>query len=213
MSGPNAGSPGGAALPAYPHTIWDDAIALVIGVTLVSLGITLYGAVQITTSGLAGLSLLLSYVSRFDAGTLFFLLNVPFMAFGFWRMGWKVLLRSAITIAAVAIMTRTAPHYLTLGWVAPGYAALMGGVLVGMGVLGLARHRTGLGGTMLVALYLQERYGLSVGWTQLAFDTLVMVGALFVLDWQQVALSMFGAFVLNLIVAMNHKPGRYLGVS
>ncbi|MCK8787695.1 YitT family protein [Roseomonas sp. NAR14] len=184
-----------------------------IGVTMVSLGLVLYGEARLTTSGLAGLALLLSYATPLDTGTLFFLLNLPFMLFGLRMMGRRVLLRTLLTIAAVAVTTRLAPHLIVIGWVSPTYAAVAGGILLGMGVLSLLRHRTGLGGTNLVAMYLQERYGWSAGWTQLAFDTLVMLGALFALDWHQVALSMVGALVLNLIVAMNHKPGRYLGVS
>ncbi|WP_424814257.1 YitT family protein [Roseococcus sp. YIM B11640] len=213
LPAPRKGPQAGATLVGSPHSLWDDAAALVIGVSMVSLGLSLYAEARLTTSGLAGLALLLGYVTPLDPGTLFFLLNIPFLVFGATRMGWKVLLRTVVTIAAVAIATRLAPYWIAIGWVAPPYAALLGGVLIGMGVLGLVRHRTGLGGTNLVAMYLQEKRGWSAGWLQLGFDALVMLAALFVLDWRQVALSMFGALVLNLIVAMNHKPGRYLGVS
>ena len=62
-------------------------------------------------------------------------------------------------------------------------------------------------------MHLQERRGWRAGYVQLGFDALVMLAACAVLDPRQVGLSMFGALVVNLIVAMNHRPGRYLGVS
>ena len=205
--------PIGMSGAVYPHRLHEDAAALVLGTFLVSLGLALYGEARIVTSGLAGLALLMGYVTPWDPGTLFLALNLPFLAFGLRRMGWKVLARTVVAIAAISLLTRYTPQWLGLVHVSPIYAMLMGGILLGMGALALVRHRTGLGGVNLVAMDLQERRGWRAGYVQLAFDGLVMLGACFVLEWQQVALSMAGALVLNLILAMNHKPGRYLGVS
>ncbi|NTW40614.1 MAG: YitT family protein, partial [Cellulomonadaceae bacterium] len=33
-----------------------------------------------------------------------------------------------------------------------------------------------------------------------------------VADWRTVGLSLIGAVVVNLVLALNHRPGRYLGV-
>ncbi|MBP0491178.1 YitT family protein [Roseomonas sp. SG15] len=200
-------------LPASPHRLHEDLAALVLGTFMVSLGLVLYGEARLATSGLAGLALLLGYATPFNAGTLFFLLNLPFLVFGFWRMGWRVLLRTLVAIAAVSLLTRFAPLWVDVAHVSPLYGALMGGILIGMGALALVRHRTGLGGTNLVAMYLQERRGWRAGYIQLGFDLLVMLVACTVLEPRQVGISLFGAVVVNLIVAMNHKPGRYLGVS
>jgi uncharacterized membrane-anchored protein YitT (DUF2179 family) len=196
-----------------PHSLYEDVAALILGTTMVSLGLALYGEARLVTSGLAGLALLLGYVTPMNAGTLFFLLNIPFLLFGWRQMGWRVLLRTAIAIAGVSLLTRFAPLWLGFSHVSPVYAAIMGGILIGMGALALIRHRTGLGGTQLVAMHLQEKRGWRAGYLQLGFDTLVMLGACFALDWGRVGLSMLGALVVNLILAMNHKPGRYLGVS
>ncbi|MCR0981994.1 YitT family protein [Roseomonas populi] len=200
-------------LSPSPHRLYEDAAALLLGTFMVSLGLVLYGEARLVTSGLAGLALLLGYVTPLNAGTLFFLLNLPFLVFGLWRMGWRVLLRTLVAIGAVSLLTRFAPLWVDMQHVSPFYGALMGGILIGMGALALVRHRTGLGGTNLVAMHLQEKRGWRAGYVQLGFDVLVMLAACTVLDPQQVGLSMFGAVVVNLIVAMNHKPGRYLGVS
>jgi hypothetical protein len=46
----------------------------------------------------------------------------------------------------------------------------------------------------------------------MALDSLIVVGGLVVADGQRVALSVLGAVVLNLTLAINHRPGRYLAV-
>lgn len=48
---------------------------------------------------------------------------------------------------------------------------------------------------------------------QLGIDGLIMLIAFLVLPADRVALSVLGAVALNLIIALNHKPGRYMGVS
>lgn len=203
----------GVPLPLYPHRLYEDAAALVLGTFMVGLGLVLYGEARIVTSGLAGLALLLGYASPLDPGTLFFALNLPFLAFGWRRMGWRVMLRTVIAIGVISLLTRFSPLWLGIAHLSPVYAAVMGGILMGMGALALVRHRTGLGGINLVAMDLQERRGWRAGYVQLAFDALVMLGACFVLEGRELVLSMLGALVLNMILAMNHKPGRYLGVS
>ena len=47
----------------------------------------------------------------------------------------------------------------------------------------------------------------------MAFDVAIVVAAFAIVEPARVALSVLGAVALNLVVAINHKPGRYLGVS
>ena len=48
---------------------------------------------------------------------------------------------------------------------------------------------------------------------QLAIDVLILFASLLVLDLDRLALSLLGIAVLNLVLATNHRPGRYTGVS
>jgi len=43
------------------------------------------------------------------------------------------------------------------------YAAVFGGFAMGVGLLILFRHRASLGGVNILALFLQERFGLRAG--------------------------------------------------
>jgi uncharacterized membrane-anchored protein YitT (DUF2179 family) len=72
---------------------------------------------------------------------------------------------------------------------------------------------TDIGGINVLALYAQERYGLRAGYVILAVDALILFAALFIIDQNKVVLSVLGTAMLNLVTAINHKPGRYVGVS
>jgi len=65
----------------------------------------------------------------------------------------------------------------------------------------------------LVAIDLQERFGLRAGYVLLAVDLAILAGAAVFLPLERIALSVLGAGVLNLILALNHRPGRYRGMS
>jgi uncharacterized membrane-anchored protein YitT (DUF2179 family) len=128
-------------------------------------------------------------------------------------MGWRFGLRTFIAVGLVSLFTWATPFWLRIETVEPLYAALAGGSLMGLGLLALFRHRTGLGGINILALYLQERHGIRAGWFQLAVDGAILVAAFLLLPPSRVVVSLAGTAVLNLILAVNHKPGRYLGVT
>ena len=76
----------------------------------------------------------------------------------------------------------------------------------------LFRHRASLGGLNVLVLYLQERFGWRAGKVQMAMDSVIVLGALWIADPSRVGWSVLGAVVLNLVLAVNHRPGRYMAV-
>jgi len=129
------------------------------------------------------------------------------------RMGWKLTLRTFLAVLLVSALSKMTPSWISLDHVHPMYGAIIGGALMGIGLLILFRHRASLGGINILALYLQERYRLRAGYIQLGLDTAILLCSLTVLEYDKFALSLAGAAVLNLILATNHRPGRYVGVS
>jgi uncharacterized membrane-anchored protein YitT (DUF2179 family) len=204
-------SPSDAA--AGRHRLYEDVLAMLTGTLLTSLGITLYSKAMLATGGVTGLALLLQYATKFSFGTIFFVINLPFYLLAIRRMGWPFTIRTFIAVALVSVFARLTPLWIDVSALQPVYAAVMGGALMGLGMLILFRHRTGLGGMNILALYLQDKRLVRAGYFQLAVDILILITALFVLDYKQVLLSMLGAVVLNLVIAINHRPGRYLGIS
>ena len=87
---------------------------------------------------------------------------------------------------------------------------MLGGVLMGNGFLILFRHHASLGGLGILALLLQKTRGWRAGYVQMAVDAAIVVAAIATVPWPRVAMSVLGAVVLNLVIATNHRPGRYV---
>ncbi|MDI5919600.1 YitT family protein [Halomonas sp. LR5S13] len=200
-------------LPTDPHRAHEDVMAMLVGTLFVALGVSFYTQAMLLTGSTAGLAFLLQYATGWRFGIGFFLINLPFYWLAVRRMGWSFTLRTFVAIGLVSLFSELTAGWIRIEWLQPLYAALMGGSLIGIGMLVLFRHRTSLGGINILALFLQDRYGWRAGYVQLGIDALIMLVALLVLPMERVGLSVLGAVALNLIIALNHKPGRYMGVS
>jgi uncharacterized membrane-anchored protein YitT (DUF2179 family) len=199
-----------APLAHRPH---EDAQALLTGTLFVALGVVLFGHAGLLTGGTAGLAFLLHYASGLDFGLAFFLVNLPFYAFAWSRMGAVFTLKTFAAVALLSLFAHMLPMGLTISHVATPLAAVLGGLLCGAGMLMLFRHRASLGGMNVVVLFLQERFGWRAGTIQMVIDSLIVLAALWVFgDAIRVAWSVLGAVVLNLTLAINHRPGRYMAV-
>lgn len=193
------------------HSAFEDVLGIVTGTFTVSLGLFLLKTSGAVTGGTAGLALLLSYLGGLPFSVLFFTVNVPFFALAVWKKGWDFTLRTMAAVALVSALSYL--HPLALGNVMLDslYAALGGNLLAGVGLLILFRHKASLGGFNILALILQERLGWRAGYVQMGLDTAVILTALTVVEPAGVLLSAVGAVLLNLVLALNHRPGRYLG--
>ncbi len=198
---------------AERHRLYEDVLAMISGTMFVSLGTLIYTKTMLTVGSSAGLALLLSYTSGWGFGLIFFLINLPFYILAVKRMGWAFTLRTFTAVALVSILSKLNGQWIDFSHLDPLYATIIGGGLIGTGLLMLFRHRTGLGGINILAMYLQEKIGLRAGYFQLGVDLSILAAAYFILPADRLALSVLGAAIANLILAINHKPGRYMGLS
>lgn len=194
------------------HTPLEDIQALLIGTLLVSLGVTMFGKSSLITGGTAGLAFLMHYATGITFGKLFFLINLPFYWLAFRKLGLAFVLKTFTAVALLSVFTEFMPLVLHIDRIDPFYAAAAGGALLGVGLLVLFRHRASLGGLNILVIYLQERFGWRAGLVQLGFDALILLGSLSVISAASVAISLIGAAVLNLTLAINHRPGRYMAI-
>ena len=195
------------------HSVYEDVIAIVVGTLFMALGVVIYTKAVLLAGSTAGLALLVQYATGIGFWWLFFAINLPFYILAVKKLGWAFTLRTFAAVTLVSIFTRLTSDLIAFSHLDPLYAAIMGGALSGTGLLILFRHRTGLGGINVLAIYLQDHFGLRAGYFQLAVDLAILAAAFFVIPADRLALSVLGAVVVNMTLAINHRPGRYLGVT
>jgi uncharacterized membrane-anchored protein YitT (DUF2179 family) len=195
-----------------PHTALDDAQALLTGTLFVSLGLALFKHAGLVTGGTAGLAFIAHYATAVPFGVAFFVINLPFYALAWQRMGARFTVKTFAAVGLLSAFSEAMPVLLQLQQVQPVFAALGGGLLMGAGMLMLFRHRASLGGLNVLVLWLQEKHGWRAGQVQSGVDLLILLAATPWLSATQLALSVAGAVALNATLAINHRQGRYAAV-
>ncbi len=193
------------------HHILEDLFGLLAGIALTSLGLTLLRAAGMVTGGTAGAALLISYAAPLPFGVIFALVNLPFMLLAVARRGAVFAVKSVVSIVSVSLLTQLDAVLLPIQVDQPWYFALLGNLVAGVGLLILFRHGSSLGGFNVIALLVQDVWGIRAGLVLMALDAVVILSAFLVVAPATVALSAAGAVVLNAVLAVNHRPDRYLG--
>jgi len=203
----------GPAVPpsAVRHSVVEDVLGILTGTFATSLGLFLLKSSEAVTGGTAGLALLLSYTVPLPFGVIFTAVNLPFFGLAIWKKGWNFALRTGAAIALVSVMASLHPWAFGSLELDPAYGVAAGNLLAGVGLLILFRHQSSLGGFNILALLLQDKLKWRAGYVQMVLDVAIVLAALALVSPLMVLLSAAGATLLNLILALNHRPGRYLG--
>ena len=193
------------------HHLLEDIQALFSGTLIFAFAILLFRQAEMLTGGTAGLAFLAYYVSDLPFGLLYFLINLPYYAFGLRALGRAFTVKTFCAVSLLSIFSETLPHFVRFERLDPLLAAVLGGLLAGVGLLMLIRHQASLGGIGILAIYLQKTRGWRAGTLQMVADGGIVLAALFIADPARVALSVVGALLLNMVLTINHRPGRYFG--
>jgi uncharacterized membrane-anchored protein YitT (DUF2179 family) len=202
-----------AEAEAQKHSLGEDIFAILVGALFISFGIVLFKKAGLLTGGTSGLAFLAYYVASIPFGVAFFVINLPFYVLAVMRMGWRFTVKTFCAVALVSVMSELHGYFIEIGRLQPFYAAILGGLLLGIGFLVLFRHQASLGGINILALYLQDRFGLKAGKFQLVVDVAVLIVSLLVVDWRLVLASIIGSIAMNGMIWVNHRRDRYVAWS
>lgn len=158
-----------------------NALMLVAGAALSAVAMNGFiVANHLAEGGLAGVSILVHYFSGLPVGALYAVLNIPLLALGWWQLGHRFVLK---TVAGIGLMSLALLLTQSVQFVMDDLllASLYGAVLYGAGIGLMIRSGGSSGGFDIIAIWLKNRYGFSIGETFLALDAMVLAAAGFLL--------------------------------
>lgn len=197
---------------APTHSLLEDAQGFLFGTSMCAFALVILRSMGLITGQTAGLAILISYVSGWPFGWVFFAVNIPFYWFGWKRMGTRFVAKTFINVALISLFAEIFPRFVSFESIHPVFGAVIFGFLTGAGLMAIFRHGGSLGGIGILALYLQDAVGLKAGWVQLGFDAALFAVAFFLLPLPLVIYSLIGAVVVNIVIAINHRRDRYIAV-
>lgn len=171
-------------------------VFLTVGVILVSMALELFLIPnKIIDGGIVGISIISSFLLKQPLGIFIFLLNIPFLAFGYKKLGKNFALTSFYCITLLSILVNfvhgkpTATDDLLL-------ACIFGGIILGVGLGLILRNNGSLDGTEIVAVILSKQKGFSVGEIIMFINLFILGSAGFVFGWDRAMYSLLSYFII-----------------
>lgn len=148
---------------------------------------------NIIDGGVIGLSMLTSYVTKYNLGLLIFLFNLPFICLAFTKMGKKFVLQTFYANAMLSIAVNLFhTHLVTTDLL---LATVFGGIVLGTGVGIVLKSDGSLDGTEILSLFLSKKYGFSVGEIIMSINIFVYIICGFVFSWERAMYSILTYFI------------------
>ncbi len=174
-----------------------------LGIILVALGFAAFQVPHnISAGGIGSLALIVQHFTGFDVGLLYWTLNIPMIAIGYFMLGgWKFVGRTLLCSTLFAVFVSAFTTYLPLinsAWpvtdnlmLSTIYGAILGGIGGGL----IYRAGASMGGSGVIALVVQKKTGLPISTCYLIDDGLIIVGLGLVFGWEN---ALYGGLMLLL---------------
>lgn len=160
---------------------------------------------QLAPGGVSGIAIILNRLCGLPTGTLILLMNIPLLALGMWKLGWKFVLSTVVAVAASSVFTDLLAPYGPLT-TDPLLAACAGGALLAVGMGLLFKLGATSGGTDILIRVIKLKYKhLKTGSLFLITDCCVIAASALVFRNVDLALyaaiaTILSSFCLDLVL-------------
>ena len=150
---------------------------------------------KIIDGGIVGISIMASYLSKLPIGLYIFTLNLPFLVFGYKKLGKKFIITSFYCITLLSIVVSFF-HGIPKATDDLLLACIFGGIILGIGLGIILRNNGSLDGTEIIAVALNKKASFSVGEIIMFFNIFILGSAGFVFGWDRAMYSLLAYFII-----------------
>ena len=111
--------------------------------------------------GIVGISIMLSYLTKWNFGWLILCINVPFIFLALQKLGKLFVFQTLYAITMLALSVNIFHHHVATNDII--LATVFGGVVLGIGVGIVLRNNAAMDGTEILSIRLAKKIGFSIG--------------------------------------------------
>lgn len=153
----------------------------------------------ILDGGVVGISMIMNNLTGWKLGLITFILNLPFLIFGAYRLGHIFIAKTTYAMLIFSVFLSIFEHFVSA---TEEYllAVCFGGVILGAGVGLVIRFGGCLDGTETVAILINKKYGIPVGQMVLVFNIIIYAIAGTLFGWDRAMYSLLTYFITSKIL-------------
>lgn len=158
-----------------------EYVQIAIGIALASIGLKAFLLPNgFLDGGATGIAILLSKKLDLDISLLLFIVSIPFLVLGFYKLSRNILLKSTMSILILAVLIGVESFPIITE--DKLLIAIFGGMFLGAGIGISIRNGAVLDGSEILGIYVFDLFGISIGKTILAFNIMLFIVTALVLS-------------------------------
>ena len=175
------------------------AFFITVGAFIVAVGLEMFLLPnKIIDGGVIGISMMVSYLTKWNLGLLIFCKNIPFIVMALKNLGHKFVIQTFFATAMLALATNLchgiqATEDLLL-------ATVFGGIILGFGVGLILRNNASLDGTEMVSNLSKKLKVISVGELLMCINLFIYMGAGFLYGWDRALYSILTYYIASKVI-------------
>lgn len=173
---------------------------LLLGSVLAAVGLEFFLIPNnIIDGGVIGISIIVSHLTKIPVGLFTFVLNIPFLIFGYKQLGGTFVASSLFSVTVFSTCV-TIFHPISALTEDILLATVFGGIVLGIGVGLIIRYGGSLDGTEIVGIFLNKRTPFSVGESVMFFNIFILSSAGLFFGWDKAMYSLIAYFIAYKVI-------------
>ncbi|MET0958973.1 MAG: YitT family protein [Psychrobacillus psychrotolerans] len=157
---------------------------------------------DIIDGGITGISILFSHMTGYSLSLFLFVLNIPFIFIGYKELGKSFAFSSVIGITALSMSTSLLHHIPSIISGDTMLVAVLGGIMIGLGIGIVLRKGGALDGTEILAILIAKKFPLSVGEVIMSINVLIFSFAMLIYGLKGALCSAIAYFIAMKVIDM-----------
>ena len=153
---------------------------------------------DIIDGGVIGISMMISYITKWNLGLIIVVINLPFIYLAIQKMGKTFVFNVFYGVTMLSIFVNVLSGFHVTE--AQLLATVFGGVILGVGVGVILRNNAALDGTEILAVRLAKKIGFSVGEIIMFFNVFIYTAAGFLYGWDSAMYSILTYFIAYRVI-------------
>ncbi|MEQ8910085.1 MAG: YitT family protein [Vicingaceae bacterium] len=153
-----------------------EIFQITVGIILASIGLKAFLLPNgFLDGGVTGIAILISRLSGIDISILLIVFSIPFLALAYYTVSKRIFFKSLLSILTLALII----HYESFTTITDDklLISIFGGLFLGAGIGITIRNGAVLDGSEVLGIFLNDRFGLSIGRVILMFNVILFAAA------------------------------------
>lgn len=157
---------------------------------------------NIIDGGIVGISMMTSYVTKFNLGIILAILNLPFIILALNEFGKRFVVGAFYSVIALSLFVNLISSHLKPVTHDLLLASFFGGAILGLGVGIVLKNSACMDGTEILAIKISKKYPYSVGEIIMFINVFIFICAGFLFGWEKAMYSTLTYIIAYKVIDM-----------